>query len=70
MRTLTASIAILGTVVLGACGDRDKETKPVDETVFGDMVENKQRAQADVDKAMQENQKKLEATMQKQEAAE
>ena len=45
MRIFTACVAIASILTLIGCGDRDREVKPVEETVFGDMVDNKRRAQ-------------------------
>ena len=70
MRTFIACIAIAFTLALVGCGDRDREIKPVEETVFGDMVDNKRRAQEGVDKAMEANKQKLDEAMKKQESAE
>jgi len=70
MRIFIVGTVLLMTLGLCACGDRDRETKPVQETVFGDMVENKQRAKDGVDQAMEANKQKLDETMKKQAAAE
>ena len=70
MRIFIACIAIASTLSLTGCGDRDREVKPVEETVFGDMVDNKRRAQEGVDNAMEANKQKLDEAMKKQEAAE
>jgi hypothetical protein len=69
MRTFIACIAIAFTFGLIGCGDRDREVKPVEETVFGDMVDSKRRAQEGVDKAMEANKQKLDEAMKQQEAA-
>lgn len=70
MRIAIAGILITLTMSLTGCGDRDRETKPVEETVFGDMVDNKRRAQEGVDKALEANKQKLDDAMKRQEAAE
>jgi response regulator of citrate/malate metabolism len=70
MRKFFACIALASILTLIGCGDRDREVKPVEETVFGDMVDNKRRAQEGVDKAMEANKQKLDEAMKKQEAAE
>jgi hypothetical protein len=70
MRTVVAIALLATSMSLVGCGDRDRDTKPVEETVFGDMVDNKRRAQEGVDQAMEANKQKLDDAMKKQETAE
>jgi hypothetical protein len=55
---------------IAACGDADREPPPVEDTVFGDMVESKQRVKDDVNQAMETHKQQMEEAMKKQESGE
>jgi hypothetical protein len=65
-------VMITTTMLCGvtACGDADREPPPVEDTVFGDMVETKQRAKDGVDQAMETHKQQMEEAMKKQESGE
>ncbi len=63
-------------VSIGACGKSSDEPKPPPpaaptkkETVFDDLIANKERARQQTERAMEENKQKLEAAMKKAEEA-
>jgi hypothetical protein len=65
-RVSTAVLIALTALLLGACGKSEPPPKAED-TVFGDLVKQKERAAKETEKAMEQNKQKLEEAMKKNE---
>jgi hypothetical protein len=66
VRILATGLCMLA--LLAACA-KPKPPPKVEDTVFGDVVSNKERAKQATEKAMQQNQDKLDQAMKQAEAA-